>query len=308
MISLAPQPVRDVSQRTLLDRIPPESWDSHMHVVDPSKYSLAKGAKYTPHAHTISDALEFETTVGIKNVVLVQPSIYGNDNTCMLDALRLLGRHRACAVVAFDPTTISFSTLQEWHSIGVRGVRVNLHSIGKTMGFNELDKTLHQYADLIRPLNWVLQLYVPIATTVDLEKIAPSLGVRLCLDHFGQPALPEGEALYSTTGNPYLIPAFTSLVNLLAQGNTFVKMSAPYRVSVQEDQQDLEPIARELLRVAGMTRVVFATDWPHTRFEGTDIRPFVERVLDWCGDDTILLERVFRFNAEDLWDINQCAQ
>jgi predicted TIM-barrel fold metal-dependent hydrolase len=294
------------SRRTPLGRIPSNSWDSHMHVVDPARYPLAKDAQYVPKRHLLSDALKFESTVGIRNIVLIQPSIYKNDNTCMLDALRLLGPQRARAVVAFNPNKINFSTLQEWHLLGVRGVRVNLHSVGKTMDASQLSLILHQYADIIRPLNWVLQLYVPIAATKALEKIVPELEVRVCLDHFAQPALPEKKSPYYTTGNPYLLAGFTSLVNLLEQGKTFVKMSAPYRISDEADQSDLEPIAKELLRVAGRTRIVFASDWPHTRFEGLDIRPFIERVLEWCGDDETLIERLFRSNAEDLWGVEGC--
>lgn len=159
---------------------------------------------------------------------------------------------------------------------------------------------------MIRPIDWVLQLYVPMATTIALESIVPELQVRVCLDHFGHPTLPEPEikSFYSLDDNPYLLPGFTSLINLLAQGKTLVKMSAPYRISNELGQGDLEPEAKELLRVAGNTRVVFTTDWPHTKFEGLDIRPFMERVVEWCVEDKVLAERVFRSNAEDLWSIN----
>lgn len=272
-----------------------------MHVVDPVKYSLAKDAQYVPHQHTLSHALNFASTVGLKNIVLVQPSIYGNDNTCILDALRLLTPERGRAVVAFDPKEIESSTLEEWHSIGVRGVRVNLQSVGRKLDASQLDTLLRQYADVIRPFNWVLQLYVPMATVAVLEKIVPELRVRVCLDHFAQPLLQEGSRHNHGEVDPYLIPGFASLVNLLAQGNTFVKMSAPYRISKEAGYHDLEPIAKELLRVAGRTRVVFATDWPHTRFEGLDIKPFVKKVLEWCGQDEELTEKIFRLNAEDLW-------
>jgi predicted TIM-barrel fold metal-dependent hydrolase len=295
------------SQRTFIDKIPPNSWDSHMHVVDPSKYPLAADAQYTPKPHILSEALRYESTVGIHNLVLVQPSIYGNDNTCMLDALRQLGPQCGRAVVAFDPKTISASTLEEWHKIGVRGVRINLQSVGKSMSSNELSATLHQHADIIRPFDWILELYVPIATTAALEKIVPELRVKVCFDHFGQPVLPSPskKTQYSLSGDPYLLPGFQSLINLLAQGDTYVKMSAPYRISIEAGQRDLEPVAKELLRVAGKTRVLFATDWPHTRFEGLDIRPFMEQVVEWCGEDEVLIEKVFKSNAEDLWGVNR---
>ncbi|KIA75368.1 hypothetical protein HK57_00151 [Aspergillus ustus] len=292
---------RRIEKRSLISRLPAGSWDSHMHVIDPVKYPLSKNALYTPQAHTLSEALQFEQSTGIRKIVLVQPSIYGTDNSCLLDALRALGPTRARAVVAFDCEKIDCATLDKWHEWGVRGVRVNTQSIGKHMDEEELATALRRYADIIRAYNWVLQLYVPLATAVVLEKIVPELGVTVCLDHFGSPDLVVG----SHGGDPYNLPGFRSLVNLLMQGNTYVKLSAPYRISGEETYKDLEPVAKELLAVAGMSRTVFASDWPHTRFEGLDIKPYMEKLLDWCGDDEDLIQRVFRGNAETLWGIDQ---
>lgn len=205
--------------------------------------------------------------------------------------------------MAFDPKTINNEELEEWHKIGVRGVRVNLQSVGKTVKIGELEEILGKYAELIRPLTWVLQLYVPLATVADLEEIVPKLGIKVCFDHFGSPALP---ALSEKTVaiDPYSIPGFSSLVKLLEQSHTYVKLSAPYRISRMAGYRDLEPLAKELLEVAGKKKVVFATDWPHTRFEGLDIKPFVEQVIQWCEGDDVLTERLFRGNAEDLWGIS----
>ncbi|KAJ6080389.1 hypothetical protein N7467_010142 [Penicillium canescens] len=283
-----------------LTRIPSGAWDSHMHVIDPGMYPLSDNAIYTPKAHTLDQAIAFESSVNICNIVLVQPSIYGNDNSCLLEALRELGPERARGVVTFDVKSTPSSQLHDWHEMGVRGVRINLQSVGKSLPDNELESMLHRYADAIRPLNWVLQLYVPLHAMVILEAIAPQLHVRLCIDHFGHPLLPE-QAVYAQARDPYTLPGFQSLVNLLAEGNTFVKLSAPYRISKMQDFSDLEPVATELLKVAGKTHVVFATDWPHTRFEEIDIKSWVGTVFDWCGEDPFLAERLFRGNAEDLW-------
>lgn len=83
-----------------------------------------------------------------------------------------------------------------------------------------------------------------------------------------------------------------------------MKLSAPYRISKsQDDWEELRPIAQEILKVAGESRVVFATDWPHTRFEGLDIRPWMELLLELCGENEYLKERLFRENAQDLWGV-----
>lgn len=283
-----------------LPRMPQGSWDSHMHVLDADRYPLCPSAVYRPSKHTVAQAVAFESSVGAARLVLVQPSIYGNDNSCLLDALRTLGPSRARGVVAFDAETTSLATLRAWHELGVRGVRLNLQSTGRTMSEADMEATLRLYADAVRPLGWVVQLYIPLAMMRALEAIVPALGVRICIDHMGAPSLPSPATTKGSSLDPYRLDGFASLVRLLQAGQTFVKMSAPYRFSCGQDYVgELEPIARELLRVAP-TRAVFATDWPHTRFEGLDITPWVEHMLEWCGDQR-MRERVFKLNAEELW-------
>ncbi|PVH80488.1 hypothetical protein DL98DRAFT_190845 [Cadophora sp. DSE1049] len=298
-----------------LDKIPPGAWDSHMHILDPSNHPLSPTAHYTPSPALLPTALKTLSSLHLPNLVLVQPSIYAHDNTCLLSALRTLGPSRARGVVSFDPSLTPLSKLREWHALGVRGVRINLQSVGlgNSLDARELETMLKQYADVIWPLGWVLQLYVPLEMAVVLEGIVPGLGVRVVLDHFGSPDFSLGSNTVSGDRDPYTIPGFPSLINLLQQGNTFVKISAPYRLISPNPnqkpnpacQQDLDAIGKELLRVAGMDRVVFASDWPHTRFEGLDIKPFVKTVMEWCDWDEGLIERVFRGNAEVLWDVER---
>lgn len=274
-----------------------------MHIVDPETHPLSADAVYTPKAHTLEEAQDFENSVGLDNIVIVQPSIYGTDNSCLLSALRALGPNRARGVVVFDPTSISAQDLRDWHAAGVRGARLNLMSQGRPPpNAEELTGVLHGYADALRPMGWVLQIYAPLQLMNVLERLIPDLGVRVVIDHMGGPSLSSAAAGVEPL-DPYDMPGFASLVNLLRAGQTFVKLSAPYRNTKAKDYGDLEPLQKELLRVAGRNRVVFATDWPHTRFEGLDIRPWVERVFEMCAGDAVLIDRIFRGNAEDLWDV-----
>lgn len=57
--------------RKVRSLIPADSWDSHMHVTSPD-YPLAAAAAYTPSAHTLEDAMAFEHSYNIPNIVLVQ--------------------------------------------------------------------------------------------------------------------------------------------------------------------------------------------------------------------------------------------
>jgi predicted TIM-barrel fold metal-dependent hydrolase len=272
-----------------------------MHVVDPDRYPLAPTAIYRPSPFNVSQAIDFEASIGVSQLVIVQPSIYGTDNSCLLDALRAFGPTRARGVVAFDPATTLPSTLCEWHRLGVRGVRLNLRSAEHAMEPAKMKAVLRSYADAVRPLDWVIQLYIPLDMVKTLEQVMPNLGVRVCIDHMGSPDLSSQQKTMSRL-DPYTLNGFSSLVRLLQGGNTYVKLSAPYRLTTGMDYiRDVGIVARELIRVAGRTSAVFASDWPHTRFEGLDIRPWIEHVLSWCGGSQHLAERIFRDNAHELW-------
>ncbi|KAJ5623762.1 Amidohydrolase 2 [Penicillium lagena] len=288
------------SAASLKQRIPPNSWDSHMHVVEPQRFPVSPAAVYQPSAHTLVDALAFESALGIQNVVLVQPSIYGFDNSCLLDALMKIGPERGRGIVVVDPTTVPAETLDEWHVLGVRGLRVNLQSIGRVMDKMELERTLIQHADIARPRNWIVEVYLPLYMVPLLEPIVPHLGIRICIDHFGSPELSSVvQYQNSTPFDPYALHGFLSLMSLLRGGHTYIKVSAPYRLSKDQHLRDLLAMAREFLHVTP-SRVIYATDWPHTRFTGVDIGPFTERCLQLCAGRPGLAERLFRRNTEEM--------
>lgn len=282
-------------------RIPPGAWDSHLHVVDLARFPISGEAQYRPSSYTLDQALEFEVSSKLHHLVLVQPSFYGTDNDCMLNALRILGPNRSRAVVVIDPNTISSSQLSKWHNLGVRGVRINFIS-GEQVGIEELRHRIAQFAKLLAPLRWVLQLHAPLETIAEIEEDLANFPTRVCLDHFGRPSGVnfKHDSLFMQTRNPYDIRGFDSLIRLLADGNTFVKMSAAYRFVQPQELDAVAPIAKEILSIRQGTRVVFATDWPHTRMEHIDIGPFPMKVLEWCGTEDVA-NKVFRSNAEELW-------
>ncbi|KAJ5365655.1 Amidohydrolase 2 [Penicillium concentricum] len=283
---------------SLKQRLPPKSWDSHMHVVEPERFPVSPTAVYKPKPHTLREALAFESGLGVENLVFVQPSVYGTDNSCLLDALRRLGPSRGRGVVVVDPATVKPETLDEWHTLGVRGLRINLQSVGKVMDKTELEETLLQHAKLARPRNWIIEIYLPLKMVSMVESILPRLGVRICIDHFGSPEL----TLWENDGaafNPYTLQGFSSLISLLRAGRTYVKVSAPYRLSKDHQMRDLQAMAREFLSVAP-NRVIYATDWPHTRFSSIDISPFTECCLELCATKPGLAERLFRRNTEEM--------
>lgn len=298
-----------------------------MHIIPPDfqKFPLLATAQYKPTPHTLSDATQFYTeTSGLDittpRCVLTQVSIYGKDNSALLSGLAELGDNGR-GVVECDPTTVPISQLEEWWAQGVRGVRINLVSVGKSVTEEELQSMLQAYIDKLSQMRmssatekWVIEMFIPLPYTINLLNVLPKLHnahtVRFVLDHFAGLKFKDATANFGPDDDPNLLPGYSALVSLLTDQSlpeVFVKISAQYRVDASYPSADslrrLGVVGQELIERAE-DRVMWASDWPHTRFENVDSVPFVEACYRWCGegpDGERRREKLFRGNAEVVW-------
>ncbi|KAJ3579214.1 hypothetical protein NPX13_g1351 [Xylaria arbuscula] len=274
--------------------IPKGSWDSHMHIIDTEKYPLPENAKRS-HDAKLPQALINATRLGLPNLVFVQLSSYGYDNTTVLDALKQVGPSRGRGVVAFDTGRIEPQTLHEWHDLGVRGVRINLRSSKTEMSKAEIQSTLRKYAEVLRPMKtWSIGLYADMAILDHVQPLVPKLQVKLVLEHL---ASPSGLPL-----DPAQQPGWEALEAMMDNPRVYVKVSGPYLFSREQNLDNFESLVKALLRMRRGEGVVFASDWPHTQAQGYDITPFMTKVVEWCDGDEELRKRLFRDNARVLWD------
>ncbi|KAJ1560202.1 hypothetical protein HK405_007906, partial [Cladochytrium tenue] len=266
-------------QRRLAARLPAGTWCSHMHVVDPHRFPLARDARYVPAAaHTLADARAFFAPLGISRMVVVQPSIYGTDNACTLSALPELGPESGRAVVQFDPDNVHADQLHDWHRAGVRGVRLNYKSVGAKPTPEGLAARLLKYAAAVKPLGWVIELYIALEDVPLLVPVIPKLdGAKVCIDHLGHPSVQSMKAALTASE----LAGWESFTELLERDNVWCKLSATYRLSRNPRDPLVESMCKGILDVTRGERCVFATDWPHTQFENLDVLPFLEAVLDW---------------------------
>jgi 2-pyrone-4,6-dicarboxylate lactonase len=81
-------------------KLPAGTCDTHFHVFGPqARYPMDPRRNYTPHESSFEDYRKVMRAAGIERGVIVQPSVYGNDNSATLDALRQGGgAFRAIAV------------------------------------------------------------------------------------------------------------------------------------------------------------------------------------------------------------------
>ena len=286
MQTSAPEKILGVVHTPPAFEVPPNACDCHVHVFGPAdKFPYSSKRLYTPGDASIGGLLALHRALHIDRVVIVHPSPYGTDNSCTLDAVRRLGP-RARGVAVIDDTT-SARMLADMHAAGIRGVRVNLESYGESDPA-VAGRQLQQAAARVAPLGWHVQTYTNLAILAALHHTILALPTTLVVDHFGRPQAARGSAQ----------PGFAQLLALLRSGKVYVKISAPYRISLAPHYPDAAPLARAMI-AANPDRVVWGTDWPHPGAAKRDpavIEPFrpeddgeaLNRLDEWTKSRTEL--------------------
>jgi predicted TIM-barrel fold metal-dependent hydrolase len=227
------------------------SCDCHAHVCGPeSRYPYAANRLYTPHDASPADYRRMLDSLGIERGVLVQPSIYAADNRCLLDALAQdPARLRGVAVVPFD---VSSKELERLHAAGVRGVRQNIVDLKDGKGVLPLDD-LRQLAAKVRPFGWHVEFLLHVDEFPDLDLQLNDFPVDVVFGHLG----------YVSTQKKPAERGFQALLRLMKDGKAWVKLTAPYRLTLSEmPYSDTDVFARALVDGAP-ERLLWGTDWPH---------------------------------------------
>lgn len=236
--------------------MPKLACDSHAHVCGPmTTHPYAKERIYTPPDALLPDYRCMLHTLGIQRAVLVQPSVYGNDNTVMLQALAEAGpAMRGVAVV--DPS-ISDAALREMHAAGVRGLRFNAVDRRDARNVVPIEQIM-PLACRVEPLGWHIELLLQVDAVSDLSAVLDAIPVPVVLGHLGYVHARKGGAA---------APGFQALLRAMAGGRCWVKLTGAYRISAQPvPYDDLMPMATALLATAP-ERLVWGTDWPHVKVD-----------------------------------------
>ncbi len=236
--------------------VPADATDCHMHVFGPADhYPPSPDRTYTPPPATLDQYRGIAAALRLTRHVVVQPSAYGVDNACTLDAVAAIGPS-ARAVIGLDPTIVD-DELDRMHTCGARGIRVNAASAG-LRDVDEIAGRITAAAGRVARLGWHVQIFTDLTVIERLVGCFRSLPVPVVVDHMGLANAALGSAQ----------PGLVMLCDLLASGRCWVKLSGAYRISVREPGfADAEPIARALID-ANSDRVVWGTDWPHAGSHG----------------------------------------
>ena len=231
--------------------VPPGACDCHIHVIgDTRRFPMAADRVYTPATAPVEQAAAFHRALRTTRTVVVQPSFYGTDNACTLDALARLGAG-ARGVAVIDERTPD-SALDAMRRAGVRGIRINLETVGQTDP-NVARQRLQAATARMASRGWHIQVFTRPTVIERLEDLVARSPVPIVFDHFGGTQAADGPNQ----------PGFLALVRLVQSGHAYVKISGAYRVSTHgPDYPDVAPLAKALI-AANSERILWGSDWPH---------------------------------------------
>ena len=239
-------------------RAPPLSCDCHFHVFGPAaRYPYGGDLRYPPPLAPLADYLTLARRLGFERFVFVQPSAYGRDNACMLDAMRQAGA--SCRGIVDVDENIADAELERLHAVGVRGVRINVSPVKPPeAGFAAKLRPRVQRLDArCAEIGWQLDFLLPGWLTSELMGTLSELKSQFTLAHMGMFLAREGPDQ----------PGFQQLLALLRSGagRCWVKLTGVYRMSTAGGFSDAAPLARALIETAA-DRVIWGSDYPHLSF------------------------------------------
>lgn len=223
--------------------------DAHVHVFT-TDMPLIDNPRHAPnYSFTHEELIAALDANGVDRAVIAAASPWGDYNDYMLAALRAhRKRLRATAIFRRPMERFELEAMGREGFVGIRLPFIGLPSLPDISTF-DYRALFRRLADL----DWHVH---PHVGGEDLPKVLPVLeasGVRIVVDHLGRPDPKTG--IHSE--------GFKTLLRSIDKGRTWVKLSGGYR---------LGPLAidyaRELVRVAGPDRLVWASDCPFVGHEG----------------------------------------
>jgi predicted TIM-barrel fold metal-dependent hydrolase len=247
---------------------PPGSCDCHLHVfADARRYPPAPSATYDPPDATFSDLERMHRTLGIERAVIVQASIYGTDNSLMVDTLAGRKNYRGVAVI--DDTT-GDAELARMDAAGVRAARFNF---AKFLGLVPPTESFRRNVERVKPLGWHVKIFGDYDEYKDHIPFLRASGVTVVLDHMARVDFRRGLDQ----------PAMRLARNLLKDERWWIMLSGQERHSASDyPWDDTVAFARAFVEAAP-DRVIWSTDWPHVRFRRK------------MPNDADLLEMLYRY-------------
>jgi len=263
---------------------PPGSCDTHMHFYN-DEFPSAPTALMTPPNAWVDAYRAVQKRLNLERVVVVQPTTYGTDNSCQLEAMKAFGLN-ARGVMVPDPT-VTDAELEKFTRQGVRGIRFHMLPGGALdwAVFEEMAARVHNFG-------WHVQLQMNGREFLERAELLRRLPGDLVVDHVGRFMGPV------STDHP----AFKVLLSFLESGRCWVKLSAPYESSETGPPlwADVATEARTLVKAAP-ERMLWASNWPHPGQKSPpDEADLLDVLFDWV-DEPPVRTMILRDNPAELY-------
>jgi D-galactarolactone isomerase len=270
-------------------KAPRGACDCGIHIYDPA-FLTAPGAR-APAWATVATYREVQKRISTTRVVVVQPTAYGIDNRCTLQAVAALGPDtRGIAVV--EPG-VTEAELEYLHQGGVRGARFQMLP-GGILPWDALEPV----ASRIAAFGWHVQVQMDGRLLADREALLARLPCPVVIDHVGKFLEPV----------PAEHPGFQSLLRLIGTGRCWLKLAGAYEVSRlgPPHYSDVGALATVAVRAAP-ERMIWASNWPHVGVdEPQDDAMLLDLLLQWAVDDATRF-RILVSNPAELFDLGPVA-
>ena len=280
----------DPRPRTPAHAVPVPACDTHMHICGPeSQFPYSEDRIYTPPDALLPSYLELTDKLGIGRVVFVQPSIYGTDNSAMLDAMH--ASPLPCRGVAVVSDEVEKPALEALHEAGVRGVRLNLvDTADKNSSLP--GEEIRALAERVASLGWHIEMLLHADDHPELDSYLGDLPVDLVFGHLG----------YLRPGTETSDPGFQALLRLLEAGRSWVKLTGPYRLTPEAMPYYATNAFAQALVSAAPERLLWGSDWPHVMIKTPmpNDSELLDLLFDWIGNDDVA-KRILVDNPAELY-------
>lgn len=228
--------------------------DTHLHIFESrDRYPLVSKLRSQPPDAPLSRFLRESEAEGVWRMAFDQPSHYGYDNRCILDAIAEVGLDRARAIVAVDQDKVTDAELDDLHARGARAIRVNY---GYRATEPDIPARAAAHARKLAPRaaerGWHLEFLVPNWSLKALLPVMAELPCAFSVGHMG--VFPAALGVNQE--------GFADFLRLHQQGKCWVKFTGVYRLSKHPAYADIEPMARAFV-ANNPDRIVWGTDWPY---------------------------------------------
>jgi len=273
---------------------PAGSCDTQFHIFDePRRYPTKPNPPYPPPRASFADAKGMLAGIGFSRGVIVHSVVYGSDHRLLLDTLENLPpeeKRRFRATCILDDS-VSDTDMARLDAAGVCAARINFV---RYLSATPEASLVRRNFDRLRAIGWHARLHVTGDQLLEHAELLMSVqGVPMVIDHMAHVGRDGGRAH----------PSFRWMLDRLRDENWWMMLSNGNRDSAMEvGWDDAVPIGRAFAEAAP-DRCVWATDWPHPRWQKQRMMPeheTVELLYRYVDNDMDMLQKILVDNPARL--------